>query len=104
VAEENGGGGAPASSGKGKGSGSFRAMWGSQMWGQLESRRVGKGCSTASRGRRRIEIAGSAAPAEIRWRLGAGEYEQGLGKLARGSVGAMGDRRRLPTTASSSPD
>jgi hypothetical protein len=27
-----------------------------------------------------------------------------MGKLARGSVGAMGDRRRRPTAASSSPD
>jgi hypothetical protein len=49
-------------------------------------------------------VAGSGARAEIRWRLGAGEHEQAMGKLARGSVGVMGDRRRLPTAASSSPD
>jgi hypothetical protein len=57
-------------------------VWGSQRWGQLESRRVGKGCFTASSWRRRVAIAGSGPPAEIRWRLGADEHEQVLGKLA----------------------
>jgi hypothetical protein len=33
-----------------------------------------------------------------------GEHEQGLGKLARGSVGAMGGRQRLSTAASGSPE
>jgi hypothetical protein len=49
-------------------------------------------------------VAGSGAPAEIRWCLGVGELEQGWRKLTRGSVGAMGDRWRLPTVASSSPE
>jgi hypothetical protein len=37
---------------------------------------------------------GGGASAGIRWQLGAGEHEQVMGKLARGSVGAMGDRQR----------
>jgi hypothetical protein len=51
-----------------------------------------------------MAVAGGGAPAEIRWRLGAGEHEQVMGKLASGSVGAMGDQRWLPTVVSSSPD
>jgi hypothetical protein len=70
----------------------------------LGSRRVGKGCYTASRGRRRAAVIGSGAPAKIRRRLEAGEHEQGLGKLARGSVEKMGGRRRLSTAARSSPE
>jgi hypothetical protein len=77
---------------------------GSQRWGQLESRRVGKGCSTMSRGQQWAVVVGSGAPAEIRWHLGAGEHEQRLGKLARGSMGAMGGRWRLSTVASTSPE
>jgi hypothetical protein len=55
--------------------GSFRAMWGSWKQGQLGSRWIGKGCSTASRKRRRMVIAGSDAPAEIGLRLVAEEHE-----------------------------
>jgi hypothetical protein len=62
------------------------------------------GCSTASRGRRRAAVVGSGAPAEIRWCLGAGEHEQELRNLARGSVGTMGGQRRLSTAARSSPE
>jgi hypothetical protein len=51
-----------------------------------------------------VAVAGSGALAEIRWCLGAGEHDQVLGKLARGSVGAMGGRRRLSTVARSSPE
>jgi hypothetical protein len=87
-----------------KGSGSFRAVWGSSVWGQLESRRVGEGCSAASRGRRWAAVVGRGAPAGIRWCLRAGELEQGLGKLARGLVETMGGRRQLPTAASGSPE
>jgi hypothetical protein len=50
-----------------------------------------------------VAIAGNGAPAGIDGGLGAGEHEQMMGKLARGSVGAMGNRRRLPTVVSSSP-
>jgi hypothetical protein len=49
-------------------------------------------------------IVGSSAPAKIRRRLKAGEHEQGLGKLARGSVGAMGGRWWLSMAASTSPE
>jgi hypothetical protein len=82
-----------------KRSGSFRAVW-----DQLGSRRVGKGCSTASRRWRRAALVGSGALAGIQRRLEAGEHEQGLEKLAMGSVGTMGGRRRLPTAASTSPE
>jgi hypothetical protein len=51
-----------------------------------------------------VAVAGSGAPAGIRWWLGAGEHEQVLGKLSRGLMGVMGDRWRLPTAASSSPE
>jgi hypothetical protein len=51
-----------------------------------------------------VAVVGSGAPAEIRWRLGADEHEQVLGKLARGSVGAMGGRQQLSMAASSSPE
>jgi hypothetical protein len=44
------------------------------------------------------------ASAGIRWCLRAGELEQGLGKLSRGLVETMGDRRRLPMAASGSPE
>jgi hypothetical protein len=70
----------------------------------LGSRRVGKGCSTASMGRRQAAIVGSSASAEIRRHLKAGEHKQGMGKLARVSVGAMGGRWWLSTVASTSPE
>jgi hypothetical protein len=58
----------------------------------------------ASRGRRRAAIVGSSAPAKIRRCLKAGEHEQGLGKLVRRSVGAMGGRWWLSTATSTSPE
>jgi hypothetical protein len=53
---------------------------------------------------RRVELAGKDAPAEIGLRLLAGEHEWGLGKPARGSVEAKGDRWLLPTATSTSPE
>jgi hypothetical protein len=87
-----------------KRSGSFRAVWGSWRRGQFEARRVGKGCSMASKRRRRAAVVSNGAPAEIRRCLGAGEDEQGWRKLARGSVGTMGGRQWLSTVTRSSPD
>jgi hypothetical protein len=56
------------------------------------------------------EQGAAAGGGRWRWHSGrnsmtvrAGEHEQVMGKLARGSVGVMGDRRRRPTAASSSP-
>jgi hypothetical protein len=51
-----------------------------------------------------MAVVGNDAPAKIGERLGAGELEQRLEKLARGSVGAMGGRQWLPKTARSSPE
>jgi hypothetical protein len=70
----------------------------------LEARKLGKGCSMASRGRQRAAVVGSGAPTGIRWCLRAGEHKQVLVKLSRGLMGAMGGRRQLPTAASSSPE
>jgi hypothetical protein len=77
-----------------KRSGSFKAVW-----GQLGSRRVRKGCSAASRRRRRAAVVGNGAPTGIRRCLEAGEHEQALGKFSRGLMGAMGSRRRLSKAA-----
>jgi hypothetical protein len=53
-----------------------------------------QGVLHGEQGRRRAAIAGSGAPAGIRWWLGACEHEQVLGKLSRGLMGAMGGRWR----------
>jgi hypothetical protein len=55
----------------------------------------------ASRRRRRTADVGDGASAEIEELLGAGELEQRLEKLVRGSVGAMGGWPWLPTTSRS---
>jgi hypothetical protein len=57
-----------------------------------------------SRRRRRTVIVGNCAPAKIEGRLGAGEHEQRLGKLARGSVRAMGARWWLSMATCGSPE
>jgi hypothetical protein len=54
--------------------------------------------------RRRVELVGNGAQAEIGLRLLVGEHEWGLGKPARGSVEAMGGRWLLPTATSTSPE
>jgi hypothetical protein len=59
---------------------------------------------TVSRRRWRTVIVGNRAPTKIGGRLGAGKYKQGLGKLARGSVRAMGARWWLSTVTRGSPE
>jgi hypothetical protein len=87
-----------------KRSGSFKAVWGSSVWGQLGSRKAGEGCSTASRRRPRAAVVGNGTPTGIHRRLEAGEHEQALEKLSRGLMGAMGGRRRLSMVARRSPE
>jgi hypothetical protein len=57
-----------------------------------------------SRRRPRKVVVGNCAPAKIGGRLGAGEHEQRSGKLARGSVRAMGTRWWLCTVTRGSPE
>jgi hypothetical protein len=65
AAEVNSGGGAPVVGGGEEEVGMLRAVWGSSVWGQLGSRGVGEGCSTVSRKRRQVEIAGTRRQAGV---------------------------------------
>jgi hypothetical protein len=102
--EGNGGGGAPVVVSSEEGVGKLHGGAGKLDVGSIGVEKGRERVLHGEQGARRAAVAGRGAPAEIRWRLGAGEHEQELGKLARGSVGAMGGRRRLPTTVSGSPD
>jgi hypothetical protein len=68
---------------------------------------VWEGSKWAAHGEQAAEAAvvvGNRAPAKIGGRLGAGEHEQSSGKLARGSVRAIGARWWLSTVTSGSPE
>jgi hypothetical protein len=70
----------------------FTGWRGSLPWGCSGRRMAGGVLPTVTRGGGG-RVNGDGGPsAGIRWRLGAGEHEQVMGKLARGSVGAMGGR------------
>jgi hypothetical protein len=102
AAEENGGGGAPVVVSGEEGVGKLQGGVGKLGVGPIGVEEGRKGCFMASRGWRRAVVDGGGAPAGIRWRLEAGEHEQRLGKFARGLVGTMGGRWRLPAVARSS--
>jgi hypothetical protein len=68
---------------------------------------VEEGQGVVSRGeieRRRVELIGDDASAEIELRLQAGEHEGELGKLIRGSVEAIGGRWLPPTVVRGLPE
>jgi hypothetical protein len=104
AAMASGGGGAPAVVSGGEGGRELQCIVGKLATGLIGAEEGRGGVLHGEQGAAAAAVAGGCAPVGIRWWLGAGEHEQVMGKLARGSVGAMGNRRRRSTTASSSPD